>query len=197
MGVYSLTKSSIKNWVKYSSMMAGSSFLVPASDDLITQTVLGSSAASITFDVSTLAAQGYKHLQIRYVARSAYGSGEDGLLLRFNSDASNTYAVHILEGRGASVGSYNGIPRTSVFMGAVMGNTGTASVFSAGVVDIVDAFGFKNKTVRTFTGMTGNNYVALNSSLWPQTTSPTAISVFCGNGDLVTGSRFSLYASKG
>lgn len=162
-----------------------------------TAIVSGSSTNTVTFSGLGSYSSTYKHLQIRFAARSLIASTEDPLFLRFNADSTNTYAIHILEGRGSSVGSYAGVPRTGVFLGAIAGGSITANSFSGGVVDIVDVYGSKNKTVRTLLGSTGGNYVALNSSLWPQTTSPTSISVIGSTANLAAGSRFSLYGIKG
>ena len=203
MGVYSLTKSSIKNWVKYPNMMAGSAYLTPASDDLITQTVLASAAASVTFDVSTLAAQGYKHLQLRVVARDVSATADNvGLLVRFNSDTATNYGRHRLRGDGTSTTSSSSLTQTSINVyTAATGGGATASSFGVGIIDVLDfASSVKNKTTRALTGFhaSAGNAVELDSGLWLSTAAITQIDLLSGSGsNLAIGSRFSLYASKG
>lgn len=201
MGVYSLTKSSIKNWVKYPNMMAGSAYLTPASDDLITQTVLASSAASLTFDVSTLAAQGYKHLQLRIVARSDSGTVYEELYMRVNGDSGSNYVRHSLQGDGTSVTSNALTPPTNMEIGSMLGNTATASSFGVAIIDILDfASTSKNKTFRSMSGRvnSGQNNINLRSGLWMSTAAITSLTIDKIFGtNWITGSRFSLYASKG
>jgi hypothetical protein len=79
-----------------------------------------------------------------------------------------------------------------------------ASVFGAGVVDILDAFSTtKNKTVRAFSG----NYTAANnlgdrqivhlaSGVYLSTTAINSLTLYAAN-NLVAGSRFSLYGIRG
>lgn len=197
MGVYSLAKSSINNWAKYPTMMAGSTEL--SSDHLITEIVLGSSQTSVNFDVSTLAMQGYKHLHIRVTGRSDRSANGDGFGLRFNGDSGTNYARHYLYGDASSPQSGGNI--TQSFAGAVnvSASTSTASVFSAGLVDILEFSSVsKYKTARHFNGTpTAGYFVSLGSGVWLNSAPITSVSLFGISGNMVTGSRFSLYASKG
>jgi len=198
MGVYSLAKSSINNWVKYPNMMAGSVEL--SSDFLISQTVLGSTTASVTFDVSTLAAQGFKHLQIRYVSRGDGLTGLGNQNIRFNGDSGANYNFHELYTTGSSVASDGAQSRTSSEAGWDVGSQVTANAFIGGVLDILDfANTSKYKTTRALSGVptsAGGQGIKLGSSLWQNTAAITSISIYA-SGNFVVGSRFSLYASKG
>lgn len=190
MGVYSLTKSSIKNWVKYPNMMAGSAYIDLNSDYQITETILGSSAASVTFDVSTLAAAGYKHLQIRYAATfTTYGN----LNMTFNSDTtSSNYYAHFSYSTGGGVG----VTATASQQHSYQWNGG----INGTIIDIADAFSAtKNKTskvisVNTIAGAGAN---ILGSHLWKNTAAITSVTISKSNENFPTGSRISLYASKG
>jgi len=174
---------------------------VAASDyELISSSILGSSQSSIVFDVSSFAST-YKHLQIRYVARSTRaGNTLDGLAVRFNADTGTNYAGHFLRGNGSAVSSGAETSISKPQIGIIPAASSTANVFGSGVADFLDPFSTtKNKTFRSLYGMTSQNFVALNSGLWLNTNAITSITIFQteGSNNLLTGSRFSLYGIKG
>ena len=70
-----------------------------AYDALATVTVGSTSLSSIVFSgIPT----GYKHLQVRYIVKSARtGNPLDELNLRFNGDTGTNYAQHALAGDGS------------------------------------------------------------------------------------------------
>lgn len=195
--IKSLANSSIANEKKYRSMMAGS--VESNADHLIAETVLTSTTASVTFDVSSLAALGYKHLQIRYAGRSNRGDTDSILTIAFNG-ATSTYRSHYLYGNGSTAISadYSGaFIRTYA---GLAGATLTSDVFSAGVIDIADfSSATKNKTVRSFVGICHTSYprITLNSGAWFNTAAITSITLTDEFSTMIAGSRFSLYASKG
>jgi len=163
--------------------------------ELISTTLLGSTTASVTFDVSTLTS--YKHLQLRTAARSNRASTEDALFVRFNGDTAGNYSSHWMEGRGSSVTSGAQTNGTGIIIDIVTAASSTANVFSASVADILDGFATtKNKTVRSLCG-TSIPIVSLQSGAWRNTNSVTSLTIYAGNGSLVSGSRFSLYGIKG
>ena len=161
--------------------------------ELIQTQILGSTQASISFDVSSFAST-YKHLQIRLLARST--TSPVNQFIRLNGDSGNNYKWHWLEGSGSSVSS---------------GNSGASAIgfcvthadsnnFTASVIDILDAFSTtKNTTVRAFSGSarSGTNWLGLYSGAWFNTASVTSIGVGFGSESLVAGSRFSLYGIRG
>jgi hypothetical protein len=79
-------------------------------------------------------------------------------------------------------------------------NAGT-NVFGAAIVDILDfASTNKNKTIKSFHGLTGGasglgdlNAVHLSSGLFLSTNAVSSITIFPNTGNFVTGSRFSVY----
>jgi len=183
-----------------------------ASDyELISTTVLGSTTASVTFNVSALSST-YKHLQLRITARNAWSAPSGTVayganaLVRFNGDAtSGNYRSHYVEGNTASgmlSGDYGTISGAYIpDLGGVWDST-IANVYSAGVVDILDPFSAtKNKTLRTFYGniKAGQGRVGLNSTAWFSTAAVTSIVVSedGSGGGYKAGSRFSLYGLKG
>lgn len=196
--IKSLANSSITNEKKYRSIMAGS--VENNADHLIAETVLTSTATSVTFDVSSLAAIGYKHLQIRCVAVETAGGGIDSMVMRFNGDSGANYAWHGLQGINSSPGAIAGSLSSTPYI-AFMNGDGSANLrFSPIIIDILDfASTNKTKASRSISGAIGavDKGVTLKSTLWNNTAAITSIALSGASGNLDIGSRFSLYASKG
>jgi len=165
--------------------------------ELISTTVLSSSAASVTFSGID---QTYKHLQIRATSRSANnGSSYGQISLRFNADSATNYSWHSLSGDGSTVSSgTNGPSQSSMRIGQTVGSAQVSTLFSFSVTDILDYSSVsKYKTIRTLNGKQATNpYVELYSGSWRSTNALTSITVFEESGSLATGSRFSLYGIK-
>jgi hypothetical protein len=171
--------------------------------ELISTTILGGTAASVTFsnlgDYSTT----YEHLQVRYTGRSNQAQTFAGLRLTFNGDTAANYGSHILYGNGSNAFSaaYSSTSNILFDQHEITGASVTANIFGAGIYDILDAYSTtKNKTVR-FLGGRGvvpeaDKKIDLGSGLWRNTASITSIT-FTPNGDLIAGSRFSLYGIRG
>lgn len=173
-------------WFNSFSSGAGGS----ADYELISTTVLGSSAASVTFSGLGTSAAAYKHLQIRYVANGDSASYRNRM--RLNGDTATNYATHLLFGTGSAVNSAAGTSTTEM---ALSSGANTANVFNAGVVDLLDFQNVsKNKTMRALVGSNGE--VALTSGVWLSTSAVTSMSLRPDAGNFVTGSRFSLYGLK-
>ena len=164
----------------------------------------GQSTISFTSIPST-----YKHLQIRYIARSTNANSFAGFIYaNFNNDTTsgNYYARHRLNGRGdglvysdASAGS--GASQISY----VAGGSTAASGFSPGIIDILDANSTtKNKTIRALSGLAGqttdtNNDIGLVSSLYfPSTiTAINRIDLTIPSTNFAQYSSFALYGIEG
>ena len=169
--------------------------------DLLETQVLGTSAASVTFS-SLGTYSNYKHLQVRFTARSTNsGTASDGLWMQFNGDTGSNYAWHRLEGNGSTVVSGAGTSATWILIGVAPRDGNTANIFSAGVCDVLDAFeSTKNKTIRSLNGVTGtgNPGVFLNSGFRNNTAALTSMTLLPDAGQSFTAnSRFSLYGIKG
>jgi hypothetical protein len=166
---------------------------------LLETAILSTTATSVTFDTSTYAALGYKHLQIRAVARSS-GTGAPSAYVRFNSDTATNYSSHYLYGDGGNVSSGAETSSTGAFFVTIASSTHTANAFGAGVMDILDAFAStKYKTTRSLEGqgaVGGTNYVGLGSGNWRNTAAITSVNVYLPTGSFVAGSRFSIYGVK-
>ena len=167
----------------------------------IATTTLSSSQATITF--SSIPAT-YKHLQIRFIARdSDTGSTFNYTTLQYNGDTSTaSYTYHVLSGNGATAaGSGGGTGIINYNLGGyIVAGGATASVFGAGVIDILDyANTSKYKTTRTLSGWdkNGAGSVGLSSGLWLSTSAISSIVIGSQTGNLVQYSSFALYGIKG
>jgi hypothetical protein len=185
---------------------AGAGGVAAGSYDLIETYILGSSQASVVFSSLGDYSSTYKHLQIRYTAKSdrSSGDGNDAMIMRLNSDSGSNYNSHILLGDGSSVGSgYESGNLTSMDYSYIAGTGGNISGgYGFGVMDFLDAYSTtKFKTRRALWGNSlGGSYkvVGLSSGLWRNTNAISTITFLPRYGtNLVAGSRFSLYGIKG
>lgn len=170
----------------------------PPAFEQITTTILGSSTSSVSFDVTGLGST-YRHLQLRYLARTSQSTPYGDVLLRFNSDSGSNYAWHQLRGNGSSVSSSASTSQAQILLEAT-GNTAASNNFGAAVTDILDSFSTaKNTTVRVFIARaeSGDNGIFLKSGLWLNTAALTNVSLTVPSANFLTGSRFSLYGVKG
>lgn len=169
----------------------------------IATTVVGSGGVNtITFNDIP---QGYKHLQLRNIARgSGGGTGVDGYTYRFNADSTIANGVwHRMWGNGGSVSSQAITTTLLQVSGGVVDGAAGASIFGAGVMDILDySNGNKYKTTRALAGgdlntTTGNTgQIWFVSGLWMNTAPITSITISYSS-NLAQYSRFSLYGIKG
>ena len=144
-------------------------------ESIATVTVGSGGASSIEF---TSIGTDWQHLQVRMVSRTARAGADDYLIMQLNSDTGSNYAYHVLIGDGSSASAAAGASQTSMFPGATVGNTATASVFGAAVVDILDYDSTsKAKTIRSVGSVdrNGAGEVRLTSGLWTSTNAITSI----------------------
>ena len=165
--------------------------------ELISTTILGTAAASVTFTNGSWST--YKHLQVRFTARHTSGSTSTTVLARLNNNTGANYAWHRLRGNGSAVSSAGTSGETSLEITQAPGAGSAANIFSAGVIDILDfASTTKNTTLRTLAGYPGTeSYVTLNSGLFNNTAAVTDVSLISNGTSFAIGSRFSLYGIKG
>ena len=207
MAVRSLKNSTLENFSNYSSSMnAGYDF---NDYELIQSAFLASDTSAVTFSNLNQYITDFKHLQVRYTARTNRGTfANDVLKVRFNSDTTN-YTGHILFGGGTS-GLENGVVSGQNFGAFAIGNTttsiGVSGNFGAGVIDILDVYSSKNKTLRCLSGYHHSNTqvatysavrISLSSMLWmnSEAVSTVILEPLLGT-TLVAGSRFSLYGIR-
>jgi hypothetical protein len=198
-GIQSLRNSGINNFVRSRSMLVGNEAFVPGSFELITTTVLNSAQSSIVFDVSPYNST-YKHLQIRYTARSSRSATADNLGVRFNGITTNSYSHHRLTGDGS-----NAVPYTATSTNTMLGDgttaaNATANAFSAGVIDILDPYSTtKNKVIKVFSGYTvsGDSFVEIVGGAFYSTDPLESVEIVALSANLVAGTRMSIYGIKG
>ena len=149
--------------------------------------------------------QGYKHLQLRNIARgSGGGTGVDGYTYTFNGDSTIANGVwHRMWGNGSSVSSQAITTTLLQVSGGVVDGAAGANIFGVGVMDILDYSNpNKYKTTRalaggelnTTSGNTGQMWFV--SGLWMSNTPISKITISYGS-NLAQHSRFSLYGIKG
>jgi hypothetical protein len=153
--------------------------------------VLGSSSIAFSSIPST-----FKHLQLRIMCQTnrAVGVGDD-IAMTFNGSGADYYAYHILYGNGSSAAATDNNTSTYADLSRFSSTSAGTSIFSAGVVDILDYTSTnKNKTIRELAGYDANGSGVINfgSNLWKPST-PVAISSI----SLVptVGTKFNQYSS--
>jgi hypothetical protein len=157
----------------------------------------GSSSISFTSIPST-----YTHLQVRFLGRSSTNNGGSSVNLyyRLNNDTASNYSQHTLRGDGANAFASGAASQGAMYPGAGIADAGsTASVFGAGVLDILDyANTNKNTTARLLNGFdrNGGGQIVLSSGAWYSTTAVNRLDLST-DGNWVEYSTFALYGIKG
>lgn len=194
MSITKLTTNGV-NGSKYDTVSADNYYMEPIATQLLTST-----AATITFDNIP---QGYKHLQLRQIARlNVSDTGTEIIRLRFNDDSSTSYSQHAVYGFGQNpTGSSGAASQVMTNSGALLQRSNNTLVFTVGITDILDYSNVnKCKTVRTLTGADDNGagWVGLYSGLWANTAPITKIVLTPTAAiNLGVNSRFSLYGIRG
>ncbi len=197
MSITKLTTNGIVG-AKYDTVSADNYYMEP-----IATTLLGSSAASVTFSNIP---QTYKHLQLRGIARDSRATyGNSGPSFQFNGDTGANYSWHGMQGDGGSATARNGTTQNQMYGNAMAGNGAPANTYGAFIIDILDYSNvYKFKTMRMLDGVDLNGTVAgfggiieLMSGLWMNTAGITSITMAPSNPNWLTNSRFSLYGIRG
>jgi hypothetical protein len=177
---------------------------------IATTTVGAGGASSITFSSIP---QGYTHLQIRGIARTAsaatYGTS-DTLAIYVNSDGSTTYANHDVYGADGTSGTSTFAGANNAVFSSIQGwmatSSSNTSVFSTHIIDILDYTSTnKNKTIRTLGGYEDNRngfgygQIRLGSSLYKTNTNAiTSLTLFVySSANFAQYTSFGLYGIKG
>ena len=198
MGVVKLSTAGILDYQKYSSALAGNTPYSPPvlAYDLLETEILTGSQASVTFSSlnSTYGAD-YQHLQVRMVVRVS--SGGTNSRLKFTVNGGGTFSYHGLQGNGSSVGSESGTSQSYGYASRAAASGATANSFGAAVMDILDPFETTKYT--TFRSLAGNPSIEVNlwSNAFLSTNAVDSLAFSDLNaGDLVSGTRISLYGLK-
>lgn len=186
-----------KSLTRYYDMLAGNTTWNPwepqgAFDALATVTVPSGGVASVVFaGIPT----GYKHLQIRGIAKSNRSTYVDDLGIRFNSDTGSNYSSHRLYSFGSGTpGADGGGSQTQMNIGQIAGGTvNNSQGMGAVLTDILDyANENKFKTIRVLSGYDDNGQGAVQfaSGNWRSTNPITSITLLP-----LIGTTFSQYTS--
>jgi len=164
------------------------------------QTVtVGTPQSSIDF---TSIPSTFKHLQVRYIARTSRSAEAEDLILQLNSDTGSNYSFHFLLGTGTNPPAAGaGANQTFIYVPTATASTAAANNFGAGVVDILD-YGNTNKykTVRNLGGeeRNGNGTIAFESGAWLNTNAVSTVTFkTVSANNFATNSSFALYGIKG
>lgn len=171
--------------------------------ELISTSILGSNAASVTFSSLNTVASSYKHLQLRISARATTGGDQNSLQVRFNNDAGfncythSMYALNSSQIYGQGFGA-----RDAIQVDSIPSAANVANMFSSNIIDIFDfSSTVKKKTLRSRYGVSGyssSSYgVGITSGMWNSTAAITSILIYISGNNILAGSRFSLYGIRG
>jgi hypothetical protein len=166
-------------------------------ESIATVSVGSGGAASISF---TSIPSTYTHLQVRVLSRNS-SSGNNNCNMTINNDTTTNYSWHNLSGNGSSASAYGeGKVRDNCIQIIYSATANqTASVFSVGVIDILDYTNVnKNKTVRTLCGFdnNGSGDVRLVSHCWFSTTAINRLDFSNSSGNFVEYTQVALYGIK-
>lgn len=181
---------------QFGSLAGLGSLILPggAMESIATVSVGSGGASSIEF---TSIPGTYQHLQIRYVLRGDRSGGFTNVQVQFNGDTGANYARHLLRGDGGSPAAFGSSDIINYQYTSAAG--ATASVFGAGIIDILD-YGStsKTKTVRALSGYdsNGSGYVALSSGLWNSTSATTSLKLLPDTGNWVQHCTVALYGLR-
>jgi hypothetical protein len=181
-------------------ILASSRLAAVGDYESIATVTLSSSQATVSF--SSIPST-FRHLQLRCLIKTARTSSNlSSTPFIFNSDSTNLYSYHDVQGNGATTSASGSASTQTIDSGRVSGNLSSANVFGAQIIDILDyADTNKYKTVRFLNGFdnNGSGVIALNSGAWRSTSAINSIT-FQAPFDAATGylqySSFALYGIK-
>jgi hypothetical protein len=172
---------------------------VDSSFDLLATTTLNSSSASVTLSNLTSYAADYKHLQIRFTARTNYASWNDNLRIRING-ATSGYTYHYMEGTGGNVQSSRNLNQSFFTLETGIAGDRGGDEFSSTVLDVLDfASNNKKTTIKSFGQVVSSvgSRVNIHSLLYNTTSAVDTMLFYPSNGTAFTAnSRFSIYGVK-
>lgn len=179
-------------------MFGGATASLTAYESIATVSVGSGGTTSVNF---TSIPSTYKHLQIRYIAQLATGTGFDRARITLNANSSAIYNDHSVYGNGSSVSAGGGSGGAS---NAVVGSFpygGYTNIFGTGIIDILDYQNTnKYKTVRILsaTDTNGAGEVWFQSFLFSSTAAITSFEFgYNGSAKYNQYTHLALYGIKG
>jgi len=163
-------------------------------------TVYLSSGSQSTVEFTSIPST-YKHLHVRYVARSGRSRSQNsGLVLRVNGSYP-TYS-HEMSADGSTVATGGGVPSINGLFLNAPGVSAPSNVFGSGYIDIFDyANTNKHRTIGAMTGtdVNGAGMVKYSSALLQSTSAVSSLTfeTVDGGTNIQQYSHFALYGIKG
>lgn len=166
----------------------------------------GGNGSTITFSSIP---QTYKHLEIRYFARSAAGANRPSLGIQYNGDSASNYPFALMSGNSAGTLSYSydvaGTGYGAGLAGPITSAQNTATYYGVGIIHFMD---YTNTTTRKQQmsygthGDLSDQYLDLRWSMRLNSNGAiTSLYLFTynagGAGGFTTDSKFALYGIKG
>lgn len=162
----------------------------------IFDTTLGAGAAFV--DITSIVAT-YAHLLLVVYARGDTAAANTVLNTRFNNDVAANYDSQSLTGQAASTIAGELFGSTAMFNGSMPANTAGANLFCAHLIFIPNYANTANNkicfalnTLKTGTASTNMNAI-LQVGFWRSNAAINRITLLPGGGNIVTGSRVTLY----
>ncbi len=166
---------------------------MPKTYEPISTQTLGSDTATVTF--STIP-QTYTDLILVCMTRSTRAANlSDTMRVRFNSDTGSNYSTTVLQGSvdGAESTRFTNATFCYLNMPAVSATTEPIGFSIWNIMNYSNATTYKT-TLQKAANL--GNQVDLDCSLWRNTAAITTIDISAANGNLLSGSRFTLYGIK-
>lgn len=196
-----------KSLTRYYDMLAGNTVWNPwepqGAYDALASVNPNGSVGTITFAGIP---SGYKHLQLRFIARgdsAAGGYPADIISFVINGDTTATnYYCHSLFGTGSGTPATTAANNNYSGFLQLPGAAATSNSYAVGVIDFLDYSNVnKFKTMRNLNGgdFNGSGRAILSSMLWKNTNAISSISITCDptyTGNYTTASQFALYGIK-
>lgn len=156
--------------------------MATSTDVPIYTTTLASDVPSITIDLS--AYQMYKNIKIIDNARNS--NGDTHLMMRFNSDTAGNYSGNWMFGSGASASAGRGNNLSSIYVSRANATSGVGRTV---------IFNYSDTTMYKTVLSRGDNsdYTFAWTGTWRNTAAVTSVTIASSNGNLLTGSTFSVY----
>jgi hypothetical protein len=163
----------------------------------IATTTLVADTATITF--SSIPGT-YTDLRLILVARTDRATtGNDSVIIRFNSDTGTNYSRTTLSGNGTTVTSSQTTTTASLSIGLATRNSNTSGIFALNTIDIFSYAGSTNKTILSTASadINGSGDVQSIVALWRNTSAITDITLLLSSTyKYLTNTTATLYGIK-
>lgn len=166
----------------------------------IADVIAGGAVASI--DLTSIPGTFAHLLAVSYV-RCDLAATNNNLLARFNNDSAANYDYQRVYGAAAAASAAETFAQGFAILGGIAGNTAGANLFS-GLITFIPhyAAAVNNKVALSLAALkfgvaSGNMQAELNVGFWRSNNAINRISFLPGGGNLVAGSRVTLYGMGG